>query len=130
MRELINLIEGAQDTQEPIVEKASEWQWQKLYEYNLKATLQNFAPKMIEQGLTKMFSQASTKGLFTEHPGQETKIRPNSELGDNEYLLIAYKLIQKEVHKRYKAHEQAGLVKRFLDSDSLSAVAPALEAFH
>ena len=37
MRELINLIEGAQDTQEPIVEEASEWQWQKLYEYNLKA---------------------------------------------------------------------------------------------
>ena len=64
MRELINLIEGAQDTQEPIVEEASEWQWQKLYEYNLKATLQNFAPKMIEQGLTKIFSSASTKGLF------------------------------------------------------------------
>ena len=80
MRELINLIEGAQDTQEPIVEEASEWQWQKLYEYNLKATLQNFAPKMIEQGLTKIFSTASTKGLFTEHPGQQTKIRPNSEL--------------------------------------------------
>ena len=129
MRELINLIEGAQDTQEPIVEEASEWQWQKLYEYNLKATLQNFAPKMIEQGLTKIFSSASTKGLFTEHPGQQTKIRPNSEMGDNEYLQLAYKLIQKEVHKRYKAHEQAGLVKRFLDSDSLSAVAPALDAF-
>ena len=51
MRRLINLIESAQITQKPFIEEAPKDQWQKLFEYNLQATLKNYAPKIISQGL-------------------------------------------------------------------------------
>ena len=47
MRKLINLIESAQRTQKPFVEEAPKDQWSKLFEYNLQATLKNYAPKII-----------------------------------------------------------------------------------
>lgn len=125
MRRLINLIESAQITQKPFIEEAPKDQWQKLFEYNLQATLKNYAPKIISQGIYGVLSDMSQKGAFTEKP-TDPQIA-DSKLSD--YQKIAHKLIQAEVHKKFAEHEQSGKVKRFLDSDSIAQVDRAVDAY-
>ena len=124
MRKLINLIESAQSTQKPFVEEAPKDQWSKLFEYNLQATLKNFAPRMIASGIYGVLSSMSKKGAFSEKPGTRLSI---SKLDD--YEIIAHKLIQAEVHKKFAEHQQSGKVKQFIDSDSIAQVDRALDAF-
>lgn len=125
MRKLINLIESAQRTQKPIIQESPNDQWQKLFEYNLQATLKNYAPKIISQGIYGVLSGMSEKGAFTEKPTDGTIA--DSRLSD--YQKIAHKLIQAEVHKKFAEHVQSGKVKRFLDSDSIAQVDRAVDAY-
>ena len=125
MRKLINLIESAQRTQKPFVEEAPKDQWSKLFEYNLQATLKNYAPKIISAGIYGVLGDMSTKGAFTEKPTDGTIA--DSSMSD--YKKIAHKLIQAEVHKKFAEHEQSGKVKRFLDSDSIAQVDRAVDAY-
>ena len=112
MRKLINLIESAQSTQKPFVEEAPKDQWSKLFEYNLQATLKNFAPRMIASGIYGVLSSMSKKGAFSEKPGRrQVSI---SKLDD--YEIIAHKLIQAEVHKKFAEHQQSGKVKQFIEN--------------
>ena len=61
MKKLIQLIESAEnviETPEPV------YPWKKLFEYNLQATLKNFAPRMIASGIYGVLSSMSKKGAF------------------------------------------------------------------
>lgn len=131
MRRLINLIESAQRTQKPIVEEAPKDQWSKLFEYNLQATLKNFAPKIISAGIYGVLSDMSQKGAFTEKPtdGQTIAARLASMADLSDYKKISHKLIQAEVHKKFAEHVQSGKVKQFLDSDSIAQVDRAVDAY-
>jgi len=128
MRKLINLIESAQHTQKPFVEEAPKDQWSKLFEYNLQATLKNFAPKIISAGIYGVLSDASQKGAFTEKPSDRT-IADLIFRRMSDYRKMAHKLIQAEVHKKFAEHVQSGKVKQFLDSDSIAQVDRAVDAY-
>ncbi len=131
MRKLINLIESAQRTQKPFVEEAPKDQWSKLFEYNLQATLKNYAPKIISAGIYGVLGSMSQKGAFTEKPtdGQTIAGRLASMADLSDYKKMAHKLIQAEVHKKFAEHVQSGKVKQFLDSDSIAQVDRAVDAY-
>ena len=129
MKKLIQLIESAEnviETPEPV------YPWKKLFEYNLQATLKNFAPRMIASGIYGVLSSMSKKGAFSEKPGAQVSQLQNTPgyLGKlNGYKLIAHKLIQAEVHKKFAEHQQSGKVKQFIDSDSIAQVDRAVDAY-
>ena len=129
MKKLIQLIESAEnviETPEPV------YPWKKLFEYNLQATLKNFAPRMIASGIYGVLSSMSKKGAFSEKPGAQVSQLQNTPgyLGKlNGYELIAHKLIQAEVHNKFAEHQQSGKVKQFIDSDSIAQVDRAVDAY-
>lgn len=129
MKKLIQLIESAEnviETPEPV------YPWKKLFEYNLQATLKNFAPRMIASGIYGVLSDMSQKGAFSEKPGAQVSQLQNTPgyLGKlNGYKLIAHKLIQAEVHNKFAEHQQSGKVKQFIDSDSIAQVDRAVDAY-
>jgi len=123
MKKLIQLIESAGkviETPEPV------YPWKKLFEYNLQATLKNFAPRMIASGVYGVFSSMSSKGVFSETP-TGSQVSPEGKL--NDYGKIAHKLLQVEVHRKFAEHQQSGKVKQFIDSDSIAQVDRAVDAY-
>ena len=106
-----------------LFETSEQLEWQKLYEYNLQATLKNYAPRIIASGIYGVMASMSQKGAFSEKP-------PGVNVGDiSDYKKIAHELIQAEVWKKFAEHTQSGKVKQFIDSDSLAQVDQAVNAY-